>query len=323
MRWGIVIVAIGLFAPGEAVASACSVAKAQLARLESSSNARYAGAIRRQRAQLLKTRGLLSRYRCARNGGANCRTLTSAYAKMQRNLRRLQRGGVSATKRRRARARVRQACGSFKPNRATIARAVGAEHASPRVRKRVERLRERRRVEPARTGTRAVEVGPSQLTFRAAFARGTYRTMCVRTCDGFAFPASPSTAPTRFHLDAARCNAMCPGRELRLFATKAKAATIREARDVETGRSYESQPFAFRYRKHFDAACSCRFRPVTVANGRLAGGPVRAQQTASRVPTWRPALSVPDPQRKTIGPAGPVPRTQGGVRIVGETYFPD
>jgi Protein of unknown function (DUF2865) len=38
----------------------------------------------------------------------------------------------------------------------------------------------------------------------------TYRTLCVRTCDGYYFPISYSTQPSRFPDDERTCQAMCP-----------------------------------------------------------------------------------------------------------------
>ncbi|MGY3125847.1 hypothetical protein ACVWXQ_009784 [Bradyrhizobium sp. S3.14.4] len=41
---------------------------------------------------------------------------------------------------------------------------------------------------------------------------GTYRTVCVRTCDGAYFPVSFATVPARFPDDEKTCKALCPGR---------------------------------------------------------------------------------------------------------------
>ncbi|MGB7287506.1 MAG: DUF2865 domain-containing protein, partial [Salaquimonas sp.] len=46
---------------------------------------------------------------------------------------------------------------------------------------------------------------------------GTYRTLCVRTCDGYYFPISFSTTQKRFEEDAGQCQQMCPGAETALF----------------------------------------------------------------------------------------------------------
>src|SRR5690606_21240858 len=39
---------------------------------------------------------------------------------------------------------------------------------------------------------------------------GTFRTLCVRTCDGYYFPISFSTTTERFADDERACRAMCP-----------------------------------------------------------------------------------------------------------------
>ncbi len=44
---------------------------------------------------------------------------------------------------------------------------------------------------------------------------GTFRTICVRTCDGFYFPISFETTPDRFRDDEAACQRMCPAAEVR------------------------------------------------------------------------------------------------------------
>jgi hypothetical protein len=46
---------------------------------------------------------------------------------------------------------------------------------------------------------------------------GTYRTLCVRTCDGYYFPISFSTTSDHLPEDARSCEALCPGAEARLF----------------------------------------------------------------------------------------------------------
>src|SRR5207247_7083255 len=43
---------------------------------------------------------------------------------------------------------------------------------------------------------------------------GTYRTLCVRTCDGYYFPISYSTVPGKFADDEQLCRRMCPATEV-------------------------------------------------------------------------------------------------------------
>ena len=47
---------------------------------------------------------------------------------------------------------------------------------------------------------------------------GTFRTVCVRTCDGAYFPVSFATVQARFADDERTCKALCPATEASLFA---------------------------------------------------------------------------------------------------------
>ena len=50
---------------------------------------------------------------------------------------------------------------------------------------------------------------------------GTFRTICVRTCDGFYYPISAATSPARFAEDEKACRAVLPGRRgAALFASQ-------------------------------------------------------------------------------------------------------
>jgi hypothetical protein len=47
---------------------------------------------------------------------------------------------------------------------------------------------------------------------------GTYRTVCVRSCDGFYFPISFATVPSRFGDDEKTCKNLCPAADANLFS---------------------------------------------------------------------------------------------------------
>ena len=47
---------------------------------------------------------------------------------------------------------------------------------------------------------------------------GTYHTVCVRTCDGYYFPISYSTVPSRFPDDEHTCQRLCPAAEVSLYS---------------------------------------------------------------------------------------------------------
>jgi hypothetical protein len=84
-----------------------------------------------------------------------------------------------------------------------------------------------------------------------------YRTICVRTCDGYFFPVSYSTSQARFRDDEQACQRMCPASEVQLFTYRNPGEDVAQAVSV-SGQPYSSLPNAFRYRQEFNAACSCR-----------------------------------------------------------------
>jgi hypothetical protein len=85
---------------------------------------------------------------------------------------------------------------------------------------------------------------------------GTYRTLCVRTCDGFYFPISFSTVPGQFQADSATCQAMCPGTETELYSYRNPGETTDQAVSL-TGQPYTSLPTAYKFRTSYDKACTC------------------------------------------------------------------
>jgi hypothetical protein len=88
-------------------------------------------------------------------------------------------------------------------------------------------------------------------------ASGTYRTVCVRTCDGAYFPVSFATVPARFPDDEKTCKALCPATEAALYAYRNPGEDMNQAVST-TGQPYTSLPTAFKFRASFDPACSCK-----------------------------------------------------------------
>ena len=105
---------------------------------------------------------------------------------------------------------------------------------------------------PQEPGAPGIEGGPG-----IAMPAGSYRTICVRTCDGFYYPISYASSPARFADDEKACRASCPATEVQLYSQPA-AGTINEAVQVSTQQPYTALPNAFRYRASLDQACSCR-----------------------------------------------------------------
>jgi hypothetical protein len=85
----------------------------------------------------------------------------------------------------------------------------------------------------------------------------TFRTICVRTCDGFYFPISYSTTPASFPQDEQVCRRMCPAAEVALYSHRNPGEDVSQAISA-SGHSYTELPNAFAYRKAFNPSCSCR-----------------------------------------------------------------
>lgn len=86
---------------------------------------------------------------------------------------------------------------------------------------------------------------------------GTFRTLCVRTCDGYYWPISFSTVPSRFGEDERTCQRMCPAAPVTLFTHRNPGEEVAQAVSL-AGQSYSDMPNAFLYRKQYNPACSCR-----------------------------------------------------------------
>jgi hypothetical protein len=86
---------------------------------------------------------------------------------------------------------------------------------------------------------------------------GTFRTVCVRSCDGGYFPISFATVPARFPDDERTCKNLCPAAEATLFTYRNPGEDINQAVSIN-GQPYSSSPNAFRYRQEFNPSCSCK-----------------------------------------------------------------
>lgn len=92
---------------------------------------------------------------------------------------------------------------------------------------------------------------------------GSYRTLCVRTCDGYYFPVSYSTTSSHFPVDEKACSAMCPATVTKLYyhsvPDQEPEQMISLAREP-----YSSSPNAFQYRINGvrgTPGCSCHAAP--------------------------------------------------------------
>jgi Protein of unknown function (DUF2865) len=108
----------------------------------------------------------------------------------------------------------------------------------------------------------------------------TYRTLCVRTCDGYYYPISYAATQVSFQRDADLCQAKCAA-PARLFIYQNPGAEIEQAMSVDGGVAYSRMPNAFRYRRELVKGCSCNQAeyvpkdgdvPVTASIAPVAGG---------------------------------------------------
>lgn len=85
----------------------------------------------------------------------------------------------------------------------------------------------------------------------------TLRTVCVRTCDGYYWPVSFSTVSQFLDQDSASCQAQCPGQEVELYYYHNPGEDAEQMVSLN-GAPYSSLPNAFRYRREYDKACTCK-----------------------------------------------------------------
>ena len=98
---------------------------------------------------------------------------------------------------------------------------------------------------------------------RRASQGGTYRTMCVRTCDGFYFPVSFSTTKGRLKKDANVCASRCGAAPARLYYYPNPGADIKDMVSYKGKQKYQKLKNAFLFTKEFVADCRCKPEPWT------------------------------------------------------------
>ena len=173
---------------------------------------------------------------------------------------------------------------------------------------------------------------------------GTYRTLCVRSCDGYYFPISFSTSRERIEDDQAACDQACPGTEARIFYHRAISEGPERMVALD-GTEYTSLPTAFSYRSKLDPSCSCGSnrsiehilaltgtgRPPQAADDAPGSAPlprprqapgVDPETLADRAGDFRPqylspataaGLEVADAGIRQVGPGEPSPVTTSPV----------
>lgn len=132
----------------------------------------------------------------------------------------------------------------------------------------------------------------------------TYRTVCVRLCDGYYFPVSFSTLPNHFQRDEEVCQSKCAA-PAELYYHQNPGAGMEQAVAARDNTQYTQLKTAFRYRKEYVQGCSCKMAEYTPPPGTPmpgAAGQGDAGGWSAQVPTGtNPAAQQPPPVRESAG----------------------
>jgi hypothetical protein len=177
---------------------------------------------------------------------------------------------------------------------------------------------------------------------------GTFRTVCVRTCDGFYFPISFATVPGRFPDDEKTCKALCPATESSLYSYRNPGEDMSQAVSIN-GQPYSALPNAFHYRQEFNPSCACKAAGQTwsdalksiddKATAEQQGDIIVTEESAKKMSRPLQAKSTPAAKKgatTATAPAAPAPdaaapaadgTTSAGtpsdkIRTVGPTFIP-
>jgi hypothetical protein len=112
---------------------------------------------------------------------------------------------------------------------------------------------------PARMSAPEHAADPGEGRRHHGEAYPTYRTLCVRLCDGYYFPISFSTRRRQLTKDARACEKHCSS-EARLFVHRNPGGDVEDMKDLK-GRSYSELKTAFLYRTEYLPDCKCQPHP--------------------------------------------------------------
>lgn len=231
----------------------------------------YENAIRDQRAQLSKTRRIAARNDCRIsrfNLRGRCGRLNSSIQQMQANLSKLEqtksRLGPSradaGSQRNQILLNMRQRGCSTRSDE--FRESSSSQRERPRRRNLFEQIFGRRIYRE--DGRRIFDEFEPERQIEG-MGTGPFRTMCVRTCDGYYFPISFSTSRNNFDADEITCESRCPGAEAQLFYHSMPGQDSEQMISYRQDIPYEQQPYAFIYRKKIDKQCSCNFSQAGLA----------------------------------------------------------
>jgi hypothetical protein len=183
---------------------------------------------------------------------------------------------------------------------------------------------------------------------QSGFGSGGYKTICVRTCDGYYFPLEYGASSSNFKSDAQACQAAYgndpASAQLFVMPTDGDVASATPASGG--GKAYGAQPYAFKYRTEYNQACAAQLQsgvaalvsrapaPATSTTATPAAQPPRAATAPSgdplAIPQARPRR-FEDPETTANAAGGLDPGAtealvastgvNNGMRIVGAGYY--
>jgi hypothetical protein len=144
----------------------------------------------------------------------------------------------------------------------------------------------------------------------------TYKTVCVRLCDGFYFPVSFSTLPSHFTQDAEVCQSKCAA-PTELYYHPNPGGSMDQALALKTQEPYTRLKVAFRYRKEFVNGCSCKEAEYVPATGttadKKADGAAPASAKTSAYPPRRADTDLDPVAPNAAPPVNGAPITTGST----------
>jgi hypothetical protein len=141
-----------------------------------------------------------------------------------------------------------------------------------------------------------------------ALPYATYRTVCVRLCDGYYFPVSFSTLPNHFQRDEEVCHSKCAA-PAALYYHQNPGAGMEQAVEARSNLPYTQLKSAFLYRKEYVAGCSCKmaeYKPEVGGENPQGAAAGDAGGWAAQAPTGSTDQPPPPP---------PAQDQQGGERL--------
>jgi hypothetical protein len=361
---GALLLVLGAQSPAQAQSPVCLQLVNELAAIDSGGGfgqvspdlGKYDRAVRDQRAQIQKTRRAARQNGCGIGGlfqrptpicdriRVSLQQMETNLASLERTRNQILRGGRGDERRRNqvVREMRRNGC-DLRGNQSQIARSDN----QPRRRTLLEQIFGMRTLSDD-GGRGAIDINPND-PYAGKYG-GTFRTLCVRSCDGYYFPVSFSTRRERFEEDAQACQALCPGQDVELYFHAMPGQDSEDMISYRTDRPYSDLPAAFSYRKEVNPDCTCKFARASFTEIAGSGGfqevqrSLATQDDAERPvgkPSFRPDRNL-DPEtfanlehgfsresvERLVGAREPetaLRNTVSGqrrVRIVGPTFFP-